>query len=89
MEADFKQKVVNFYKTNTNNFINLYFRWSDEKEYEDFNDYIALMKVWVEKGGFEFVKGTKKPFGFKFKGNNHILFMYKKGNKIKIEEVIA
>jgi hypothetical protein len=87
MKVDFKQKVINFYKANTDKFINLYYRWSDEKEYEDFNDYIVVMKAWVEKEGFEFIKGTKKPFGFKFKGDNHIIHMYKKGNTIKIEEV--
>lgn len=51
-----------------NTFINLYGRWQDEKEYEDFNDYVKVMQTSVEKvvGKITNVKGTKKPFGLKF-----------------------
>lgn len=42
--------------------VNLYWRWLDEKKYEDINEY---GKVLSEKLGFA-VTMTKKPFGFKF-----------------------
>jgi hypothetical protein len=37
-------------------------RWQDEREYEDFADYIQKVKKFVEKKGFIFIKMTK---GFK------------------------
>ena len=37
-------------------------RWQDEREYEDFADYIQKVKEFVEEKGFTFVKMTK---GFK------------------------
>lgn len=40
---------------------NLYNRWQDEKENEDFSDYEKVMSDMVDHG---FVKGTKRPFGF-------------------------
>ena len=43
-------------------FSNLYDRWQDEKEYEDFNDYIAVMMKYMPNGA-TLVKGTKRPFG--------------------------
>ena len=44
---------------------NLYGRWLDEREYEDFADYEAVMKKTVGNvKGVTFVKGNKRPFGF-------------------------
>lgn len=37
-------------------------RWADEKQYEDFADYIKEMKQQVEAKGFTFVAATKRPF---------------------------
>jgi len=37
-------------------------RWQDEREYEDFADYIQKVKEFVEKKDFIFIKMTK---GFK------------------------
>jgi len=42
---------------------NLYGRWQDEKEFEDFAEYEKVMKKGVGEG-CQFVKGTKRPFGF-------------------------
>ena len=42
--------------------VNLYWRWLDEREYEDINEY---GKVIASKLGFP-VQMTKRPFGFKF-----------------------
>lgn len=41
----------------------LYFRWQEEHQFEDFNDYIKIVKKAVEKRKLEFVKMTKEPFG--------------------------
>jgi hypothetical protein len=44
---------------------NIKSRWDDEKEYEDFDDYKAIVKRYVENQlGLEYVKTTKRPFGF-------------------------
>lgn len=34
-------------------------RWYDEREYEDFNDYITVMKETLKKEGYNLVKMTK------------------------------
>lgn len=49
-------------------FSNLYFRWEDECQYEDFNDYVKAMKNVVEKciGEIVLIKGTQNPFGIMF-----------------------
>lgn len=46
---------------------NLYGRWLDEREYEDFADYAKVMETEVKKllPEAEFVCGTKRPFGFR------------------------
>lgn len=41
----------------------LYDRWQDEKEYEDFADYIEQMKKLAPEGT-RFIKGRQSPFGF-------------------------
>jgi len=42
-----------------------YCRWQDEKEYEDWADYAEAMKKLVdETEGVDFVRATKRPFGF-------------------------
>jgi len=43
---------------------NLAWRWDDEKDYEDFNDYIMAIKKRIP---LTITKVTKRPFGFKFK----------------------
>ena len=45
---------------------NLYDRWYDEKDYEDINDYAEPIKTEVEKIGGQFLKMSKKPFGFTY-----------------------
>jgi hypothetical protein len=47
-------------------FVNLYSRWQDEKEYEDFNDYTTRLMEEVVKHSpkdTKLVKGNKRPFG--------------------------
>ena len=40
----------------------LYWRWQDEKQYEDFNDYVESMMKYMPSGA-TLVKGSKRPFG--------------------------
>lgn len=55
-------------------------RWRDEREHEDFNDYIdAMMKMMPV--GSELIKGTKRPFGVIFKYGGDTIQFY-----IKFEE---
>jgi len=55
MFANDQQKVDRMFQ--------LKYRWLDEYQYEDFNDYIAEMKK-IIPSHWKFIKGTKKPFGF-------------------------
>jgi len=41
---------------------NLYARWQDEKEYEDFNDYAKVIRETFSD--LKIVKVNKRPFGF-------------------------
>ena len=43
---------------------NAYERWVEEKEYEDINDYAVLFQPNVEAIGGQFIRMTKRPFGF-------------------------
>jgi hypothetical protein len=64
-----------------NTFVNLSFRWEDEQEYEDFNDYAEVMGKSVAKNtGSEIsdVTGTKKPFGIKFNCEDKKIHLYLK-----------
>ena len=47
--------------------VNAYWRWYDEKEYENIEDYEVLFRPHIEKMGWEFVKMTKRPLGCRFK----------------------
>lgn len=67
-----------------NTIYNLCDRWRDEEGYEDFNEYVKVMKSAVEKvvGNITNVKGTKRPFGLTFtmqNGQNVKLFIKFKG----------
>jgi hypothetical protein len=47
----------------------LYGRWLDEQEYEDIQEYGAVLKRWLSERipGAEFAGVTRRPFGFKFR----------------------
>jgi hypothetical protein len=54
-------------------FLNLYERWQDEKDYEDFNEYVTAMMKSMPTGA-KLIKGTKRPFGVFFNyGGNTVL----------------
>jgi len=56
-----RQEMAKNINANFSNLMfNLYERWQDEKEYEDFNDYVETFKKHIP----ETIKGLKRPFGF-------------------------
>ena len=68
-----KDKINKLMDKIIDNLSYLYSRWQDEKEYEDFADYIERMKSDFNRFCKEipmknavFVKGQKRPFGFVF-----------------------
>lgn len=80
--------IKNMVDSTANVLCNLYERWQDEKEYEDFADYAKVMKESAEKTpGIKFLKGTKRPFGFNFTYNKvrYELGVRAKGNRLSIE----
>ena len=56
----------------------LYDRWQDEKEYEDFADYIEHTKKFIDEHGLTFVKMTK---GFKITMKHNDIIVHIKINK--------
>lgn len=75
-------------------FMYLWERWQDEKEYEDFADYQNVMKSAVEQEGGKFLKMTKRPWYVEFELQGVVKYMQKKGNylsygsKIKKSDVL-
>ena len=54
-------------------------RWQDEKEYEDWADYIKAARGFVQQLGGQLVKFTKRPF----------VITYSMGGKIYIAKVTS
>lgn len=66
----------------------LEYRWRDEHEYEDWNDYVEVMKKWTPEG-YTFGKASKKPFGVWFVGpdrNKYGVIIKGRGINIVTEE---
>ena len=67
-----------------NTFVNLKYRWEDERCYENFNDYAKVMAQVIEKEtkkDIKLIKGTKRPFGvsFEIEGLKFNLFLKTNG----------
>ena len=45
----------------------LYYRWQEEKDFEDINDYGEVIASEVSKFGGKLIKMTKRPFGFHYR----------------------
>ena len=73
----------------------LWNRWQDEKEYEDFADYQKVLKNRFEKANVEnatFIKATKRPFGIQYLINDVQtvqLFVKRKGNNLVFTTIIS
>jgi hypothetical protein len=63
-------------------FENLYYRWQDEKEYEDIKDYGEVIKKALPEG-FPFLQMNKRPFSFDFQiGTPAVYQMFIKGRNL-------
>lgn len=60
--------------------INLRERWEEEKDYEDFNDYVECMKNCrlIKLTNCPVIGGTKRPFGVKLQCGDGVLHMFVK-----------
>jgi hypothetical protein len=84
-----KQQMVKeiFFITKKNNYFefltNLYERWQDEKQYENFNDYKKVIKQQMKE--FNIKNVTKRPFGivFNYKDNEFFYGLKVDGKYVK------
>ena len=76
----FKGKESNF-------LINLYYRWLDEKAFEDIKEYKIAIEKNIKLVGFNYkiVKMNKRPFGFDFQIRKQIFTLYMKNNTLGIK----
>ena len=70
-----------------NTFVNLKYRWEDERGYENFNEYAKVMVQAIEKEtkkDIKLIKGTKRPFGvsFEIEGLKFNLFLKSSGRSV-------
>jgi hypothetical protein len=59
-------EALDFFNQAEKTFINLYFRWQDEYEYEDIKDYQLPLNSLATKCGVSITKMNKRPFGCDF-----------------------
>lgn len=77
--------ITNLVNSSTvlNTFINLKFRWDDERKYENFDDYAKAMIQSIKKEtkkDVKLIKGTKRPFGVSFEIDGLKLNLFLKTN---------
>ena len=41
-------------------------RWQDEHEYENWNDYVKVLRGSIQDAGGKFIRASNKPFGVTF-----------------------
>lgn len=60
--------------------VNLRGRWEEEKDYEDFNDYVEVMRNlrFIKLTNCPVIGGTKRPFGVKLQCGDGVLHMFVK-----------
>jgi hypothetical protein len=70
-------------KTNMDKFVNLFYRWDAEKQYEDIKEYSVAFSKMVS---MTVAKATKRPFGFHFQGTDGLVMLKLKlkGNKVEV-----
>ena len=69
--------MINFYT-------NLFDRWQDEKEYEDFKEYQKTAKDVIKLNGLKFHSLEKEPFELIFKDDDNVYYLKKVKNKISL-----
>jgi len=60
-----RTKIKTIFATIQNKMVRLYERWQDEREYENFDVYVEIVKNIINKMRFDdvtFIKLTKRPF---------------------------
>ena len=55
-------------------------RWQDEREYEDWTDYVESMRKVVEKNGLVFKSAGKNPFGVVAEDEKHTHYFHVGGD---------
>ncbi len=79
-------------KENIDTLRNLKYRWDEEKDFEDWNEYDNVIKcLWNNPG---FVKSTKRPFGFKIEDLDqdrvyHIFLKFQKNSVTLMAKVTS
>ena len=66
---------------------NLYNRWQDEQQYEEWKDYAKVLKKSVQDAGGVFVKATSQPFEVFFKSAEGTFKIKVNGSNIKLYSV--
>lgn len=71
MNNEFEKTVQSLMDSVEETMENLFTRWQDEKEYEDFEDYKQVMRQIVSRtSGVNFIDASSEPFGFDFSIGN-------------------
>jgi hypothetical protein len=85
-----KQKVNSIFNHLTDRLVNTYNRWQDEKEYENWNDYITFFQNIFESAKEEcnmnnavFVKAQKRPFGITYDFEGWRVILSVNSNEVK------
>lgn len=69
-------------------YADLWGRWQDEKEYEDFDDYKKFMGAMVEEAGGKLLTMTQRPWRLEFKIQGYRKYIVKKGNYMNFGTMI-
>lgn len=63
-------------------------RWEDEKEYEDWSDYVMYMRDVIARGpGITFREASHRPFGFTFGTGEGVFRITVNALEIKLERL--
>lgn len=65
----------------------LFDRWQDERDYEEFDDYILRAKSVVEKAGGKFIHLQEHPFVLKYEKDERILEVKRTSKELTITEI--
>jgi hypothetical protein len=73
---EIKTQINKLYTNIENLIVNLYLRWCDESEFENIEDYVIAIKSEMPIE-FNFIKMTKRPFGFHFGVGSNAIYAIK------------
>lgn len=91
MEQEHKQpstEAISFFKEAGFVMADLYFRWADEKKYEDINDYKIPLNTIATNTNVSITEMCKRPFGCIIKvPDNREYFVYIKAKKYEMQRI--